>query len=155
AGDATLRAQAAQLAAKWRDLPSGIRGPVIAVAAADPKIGAKLAAALAGETDRNRRYDLEDALAGVRDPKRVTAALALALDPNLEGKEKLRLLAAVRTEPADVDAAQAFLTDHLDEIVASVPEQGRARLADPAGRACDPATRDAIAKHLGDAFTGA
>src|SRR6185437_11843136 len=139
--DATLRAQAAQLAAKWRDLPAAIRGPVIAIAAADPKIGAKLTTALAGETDRNRRYELEDALAGVRDPARVSQALKLALDPALDGREKARVLAAVRTEPADLDAEQAFLVDHLAEIVATLPDQGRARLADVVGRACDAQAR--------------
>ena len=154
AGDASLRAQAAKLAAKWRDLPASIRGPAIAIAAdASAATGDKLAIALKSETDRNRRYELLDALAGVRDPKRAAAALQLALDPSLDGREKARVLAAVRVEPADLDAEQAFLADHLGEIVASLPDQGRARLADVVGRACDASTRDAVAARIADAFT--
>jgi alanyl aminopeptidase len=153
AGDATLRAQAQQLAAKWRDLPASIRGPVIAIAASDPRTFAMLAAALPKETDRPRRYDLTDAIAGVRDPARVKQALAFALDPGLDGREKTRLLEGVRREPGPIAAEQAFFRDHLDEVVASLPEQGKAKLAEIVTRACDAATRDALATRVTDTFT--
>jgi alanyl aminopeptidase len=153
AGDPTLRAQAAQLAAKWHDLPASIRGPVIAIAAADARTFAALAAALPREADRTHRYELLDAIAGVRDPARVTQALALALDPGLDGREKTRLLDGVRREAGPIGAEQAFFRDHLDELVASLPEQGKARIAEIVTRACDPATRDALATRVTDTFT--
>jgi alanyl aminopeptidase len=154
AGDATLRAQALQLAAKWHDLPGAIRGPVIALAAdADAKTFAKLYAALPAEKDKNHRYELLGALGGVRDPKRLEQALALTVDQTLDLKEKQALLEAVRLEPATVTVEAAFLKEHLGEILATAPEQGRARLTPIVARPCDAAGRDEIAQRITDTFT--
>ncbi|HTJ42048.1 MAG TPA: M1 family metallopeptidase, partial [Kofleriaceae bacterium] len=153
AGDATLRAQAIQLAAKWRDLPNAIRGPVIWIAASDAKTFAALAAALPKETDRNRRYELLDALGGVRDPARLKSALAFALDPKLDGREVARVLAAVRLEPATQQLLADFLREHLTAIVAALPEQARARIAGTVASACDAARRDEQASLVKDQLT--
>jgi aminopeptidase N len=154
AGDRGLRNQAVRLAARWRDLPASIRGEVLAVAAADPKTFARLRGDLFTEKDRLRRRELLAALVGVRDPALVPQALAAMLDKRLDAREIARIRPRVRATPATRAAAIAFFRDHLDQLFAETPPEGRARLADMLTQACDADQAGAIAKLVTDRFSG-
>jgi alanyl aminopeptidase len=135
--DPQLTAEAVRLAATWRDLPTAIRGDVVAIAAhASPPLFARLLAEVRTEADRPRRAAILDALGTAPDVAQQRAALALVLDPALDIRDTGGLLLQGARE-ANRAAAQQFFRDHQAEILARYPR----RTPTPAARgwpACSP-----------------
>ena len=152
ARDPALAAEAVQLARSWRDLPQGIRGLVLQLAVdADASLFDKVLAEVRSETDRERRNEMFDALAAVRDPARQAKALALVLDPSLDLRETVGILQDTTTETG-LAAAQAFFRAHAAEILGRMPKDatkdGVGALSALFTRTCRADQRDAIATYV-------
>ncbi len=143
--DPELVKQCVRLAPR-RDVPAAIRGLVLMVAAdSSPLAHAWLLREVKTEADRNRRDDMYRALAAVRDPKRVEAALELLLDPKVEIRESLWMLLGTSTE-ATRKVAERFVRAHEDALLARLPDDSVTGmvglLASLFAGSCDAAVRD-------------
>ncbi|HET7505491.1 MAG TPA: M1 family metallopeptidase [Kofleriaceae bacterium] len=160
-GDAALRKAAVELARSWRTVGSAIRYEVLAVAAdADPATFQRLLAAAPVEPNPELRVDLLRSLSQVTDPPRLRAVLALMFDPRIEAREARVLLNAGRT-PAQFRLIDAFLREHVGELLARFPDNGNGAttaLALAFLRGCDAGHRDDasvfVREHFGK-LTGA
>lgn len=154
--DPELVKQAVELAAKWRDLPGGIRGTVLAIAVdASPDVNAQVLAEVTKETDRRKRDEMLNALGGVRDPKRYEQALALLLDKDLDFRESMWMLFGGSID-ATREVAQRFYRAHEKELLARMPQDettsGVAELSYVFTASCDAARRDEIAEFVTSHF---
>jgi alanyl aminopeptidase len=119
--DPDLVKQCVELAANWRDLPPATRGLVLWIAAdANPDLHAKLLRDIKTEPDRTRREEMYSALVGVRDAKRVEAALELLLDKTIDIRESQWMLLGTTTE-ATRKVAEQFVRAHKDQLLARLP----------------------------------
>jgi alanyl aminopeptidase len=155
ARDPAIVAEAVKLAATWRDLPAGIRPLVLRLAADDPARFQALLAEVHHEGDRARRGELLAALAGVRDPTRQRAALALVLDTTLDVRETSWMLLGSHDDAAR-EIAEAFLRAHVVELLARLPSDettgGAAALGWVVAAACRAESRPAAEAFLRETF---
>jgi alanyl aminopeptidase len=154
--DPELVKQAGELAAKWRDLPGGIRAEVLQIAVdASPELGAQIQDEVKREPDRRKRTEMFEALAIVRDPKRYEAALALLLDKSVDFRETMWMLFGTSTEATRV-VAQNFFRTHEAELVARMPHDEvagtAAEIAYVFTGSCDPARRTEIVDYVTQHF---
>ena len=120
--DSDLVKQALDLAAKWRELPGGMRGTVLEIAVdASPELGTQVQSEVVHEQDRRKRDEMLGALAAVRDPKRYETALALLLDKAVDFRESMWMLFGATTDPTRL-VAQNFFRAHEAELVARMPK---------------------------------
>jgi alanyl aminopeptidase len=152
AGEPRLRKEAIQLAASWRTLPSSLRPHVLGVAVDDPAVFSALIAAVPTEKNRKVRVDLVQSLAYTRDPGRLRMALALMLDRRLDARDTEYMDEGVDSRPGPRDIAEAFVREHLDELLTRWPQQTASRHVESFTRVCDPARRAAIAAFVTDRF---
>ncbi|HSN27562.1 MAG TPA: M1 family metallopeptidase [Kofleriaceae bacterium] len=150
--DPALVKQAIELAAKWRDLPGGIRGTVLEIAVdASPDVFATTLAEVKKEPDRRKRGEMLNALAAVRDPKRYEQALGLLLEKDVDFRETMWMLFGPSID-ATRNVAQSFYRAHEKELLARMPQDettsGVAELSYVFTASCDPARRDDIAEYV-------
>ncbi|MEO8701312.1 MAG: M1 family aminopeptidase, partial [Kofleriaceae bacterium] len=156
ARDPVLVAEAVRLSDKWRDLPQAMRGDVLAIAVdAKPEIFDRILKDVMSETDRSRRAEMFEALAGVRDLGRQKIALGLILEPKLDIRETIGLLNETATL-ANLAASQQFFRDHQAEIMKRVPKDETASpIANMAGlftATCKAEERDAVIDYVNKNF---
>ncbi len=139
-GDGPLGRAAVTLAADWRSLPEGARRPILQAAVrVDPTLGDRLLADLRAEPDHGRAGDLAAALGVQFDPTRLAASLALVLDASLDLRDTLGILTAAVGEPETRAIAEQFAVDHLDELLARMPDEWGANLVGALTASCDAA----------------
>ena len=156
--DPALFADAVKLAGHWRDLPEGIRDRVLELAAdASPAAFERLLHEVFAETDRGRRRDVINALAGVRDVAHQTAALGLVLDDRLDIRDTAGVLFGAEEEANRV-AAQRYFQDHKDAILKRLPSDGtvnsQAWLAGLFTSSCAADRRGEIVDYVNTTFAG-
>ena len=156
--DPELVKQAVELAVHWRDVPEGMRASVLAIAVeTNQDAFARALAAVRTEKNQALRSLLLQALGGVRDAKRYTAALQLTLDPALDLRESGRILFGSTSE-ATRALAEAFYREHATEIDKRMPKDevtgGLVQLMGLFTGACAPARRDAIVAEIQKRFDG-
>ena len=156
--DPELVKQAVELAVRWRDVPEGMRGSVLAIAVdANQDAFDRALAEVRTENNQALRSMLIQALGGVRDAKRYTAALQLTLDPAIDLRESGGILFGSTSE-ATRAIAEAFYRAHAAEIDRRMPKDevagGLFELMGVFTSACDPARRDAIVKEIETRFNG-
>ena len=116
--------QAVSLVDRWRDLPQSVRSLVLSVAVdARPAVFDKVLAEVVGEPDRTKRQDMQNALAGVRDPQRQVRAYQLLLDPAVDIREVIWMLWKTSSE-ASRTVAQKFFREHQAAIIKRLPADG-------------------------------
>jgi hypothetical protein len=135
-----------ELAASWRDLPIATRGLILLVAAdASPDLHGKLLREVKTEPDRNRRGEMYAALAGVRDAKRVEAALELLLDPTVDIREAQSMLRGASGEPTR-KVIERFVRANKDKLLARMPNDAVTGMIGYVATlftgSCDSAVRD-------------
>ena len=159
--DPKLVAAAVKLAAQWRDLPQSVRGDVLTIAVdANPALFAQIKKDVLAEADRSKRQEMLQALASVRDARRQAEALELVLDPKLDPRETLQMLAGGRGGGRDIGlvVAQTFFREHEDAIMKAMPHGGTsgpfARLANLFAETCDASKRDEVIAYVTKTFAG-
>jgi len=156
--DPELTARAVQLAERWRELPQGMRGEVIALAApASPAVFARLLDEIYTEPDRTRRQEIANALSTTRDVTQQRAALALMLDPRLDIRDVEGMLFGANVETSRV-TAQQFFQANQGALMKRLPSEsstgGSAWLAYVFTASCSAKRRDEIARYVTDTFAG-
>jgi peptidase M1-like protein/ERAP1-like protein len=156
--DPALIAEAARLAAHWRDLPQSIRSLVLELAVESGKpMFDKLFQDLFTETDRSRLGDLLRALATARDLKQQTAVLGLVLDTRLDVRDTAFVFFGAE-QPANWRNSQRFIREHKDEILKRIPTEGttsgQAFLAYVFANSCSAESRDEIVDYVNKNFAG-
>jgi alanyl aminopeptidase len=153
----TLRLHARELALRWlvkRDsVAANMVEPVLMTAGryANAAFYDRLEGALLASTDRHDRTQMLRGLSKVRDPKLRDRALALMLDPRIDGRETLYFLErGMLEDDADRVAAFDFVRAHFDELVAKLPPETPADLASPLGELCRPAERSTFVSFFAD-----
>jgi len=134
--------------AAWHELPQSIRGAILALAVdSDARLFAQTISAVKTEPDRARRREMLAALAAVRDRRRVLTAFELVLDPALDFRETMGMLAGTSSE-ATRRVAETFVRDHLDALMQRMPRDevsgGIAAIAWLFTSSCDAVRRDEI-----------
>jgi cytosol alanyl aminopeptidase len=154
-GDPVLRAEAIKLAASWRALSPAYRSRVLAVALdADRGTFERALAAAPIEKDAELRADLLRALLQVTDESRLRSVLALMWDRRLEPLDVRRLMFAGRTYELR-RTAEAYLREHLEQLLERFPDNGHtgtASLAYGFFGSCDADRRDDIAAFVKQTF---
>ncbi|MEO8700374.1 MAG: M1 family metallopeptidase [Kofleriaceae bacterium] len=153
-----LVAQAVKLAANYHELPSEIRGLVLQLAAdASPQVADRLHADALAEPERERRNEILNALAHIRDPARLAKHLDLALDPRLDVGDLGSLLFGFDDEATRAGVEQ-WMYVHLPALTKRLPPATEGSIARFLGviftAACDPLRRDAIADFVTKNFAG-
>ena len=144
-GDRALGKAAVALAADWRALPEGPRRAVLMAAVrADPAVHDRLLADVRGEHEHGRAADLAAALGVVRDPARLRAALALTIDPAIDVRDAINVVQAAVGEDEIRADAEAFVVDHLDELLARMPDEWGASLVGTLVTSCDAARLESM-----------
>ncbi len=139
-----LRAQAAQLAARWLErhdaIPESIVDGVLAVSAAfaDANTFARLEQSALAEKERRQRVRLRKALVAARESPLRAEALTLALDPRIEGRDTLAMMEAALIDDDNREAAFAFVRGHFDALVARVPKDTPGNFITESGKLCTP-----------------
>jgi alanyl aminopeptidase len=158
AGDRDVAREAVALAANYRELPPDLRGVVLALAVdASPAVAARVRADALTEPDAELRLELFGALGAIHDPARLTAMLAVALEPHVDGRDIAILLRSWSAEPARA-ADEAWIRGHWSELQRAVPITGSEIYSQlqPLERtfvgACDAARRDEIAAYVTKTF---
>jgi len=154
--DPALIAQAVKLSGRWRELPEGIRGAVLGIAAdASPKVFARLFQEAFTEADRARRGAIIGALASASDVKHQTVALGLVLDTRLDVRDTGQVLLGAREEANRV-AAQHYFRTHQAQILRRIPSDGTATgqawLAGLFTASCSPGRRGEIVDYVTRTF---
>ncbi len=139
-GDRALGKAAVALAGDWRSLPEGPRrGVLMAAVRADPAVHDRLLADVRGEHEHGRAADLAAALGVVHDPARLRAALALTIDPAIDVRDAINVVQTAVGEDEIRADAEAFVVDHLDELLARMPDEWGASLVSTLVTSCDAA----------------
>ena len=146
AGEAKLRARALELAKAWRELPEAARAGVLGVAAnLDADLRAELRAIVRAPKDAREAVFALAGLAMLRDPEEVKTTLALLLDPAVDLKQARWLLVAYAHEPRTQPVAEAFVRDHVADLIARLPPSAAADLVEILTASCDGERRAEIA----------
>ncbi|MBF5044801.1 M1 family metallopeptidase [Aggregicoccus sp. 17bor-14] len=146
--DEALIRQAQGLARGWLANPASLEAeqvdPVLAVAVAgtDAALHAELLAKMKTTPDRKLRQQLIAALSQVREPSLVRTQLELLLQPELDLREGMPLLAGAAGDVRTRQLAYDFTKAHYDALAARLPETSVARLAALAAGFCSPEARD-------------
>jgi hypothetical protein len=151
--DPGLTAEATRLADRWLADRTGIADDLVsamlAVAARHgdaARFDRYLAAARAAR-DRNEHGRLLAALGEFADPALADRALGLVLGRDLDLRESARILYGVLYRRETRDRALAFLTEHLDELLARMRDDEAAGfLGVLPGAFCDPGRRAEVAR---------
>ena len=156
AREPALVAEAVKLSDKWRDLPESIRELVLDIAVdAKPELFDKVLREVSTEPDRQKRGEMFSALASVRDPVRLKAALSLIVDAKVDIREAMQMPFYANTD-ATKEVAKQFVKDNKDSIIARVPSaQVTSPLARYAGvftATCRAEQRDLIADYVMKTF---
>jgi alanyl aminopeptidase len=154
--DPDLVKQVVELAAHWRELSAGVRGRFLEIAVdASPEVQADVRAAVKTEKDPNRLHEDLDALSGIRDPQRLTQALDAMLDPTIDFRQSMWMLASGVN--STLATRQAFFKAHQAELFKRLPaidDTGTSiyAFATPFSSDCDAARRDELAAFIKDTF---
>jgi len=150
--DPALAATAAKLADHWLADRTGIAddlvGPALAVAArhGDGARFERILAAARAARDRTEHGRLLGALGAFTDPAIASKALALVLAPDLDLRETVGIVHGVLAQRETRDLGIAFVTEHLDELLAHMrSDDASGFLGRLARRFCDAERRDKIA----------
>ena len=150
--DAALTAEATRLADRWlaerTGLPDDLAWPALEVAAhhGDAARFDRYLAAVRAARDRTEYTGLLGTLGAFTDPALATRALAVVLDPAFDLRDTLDILLGVLSQRETRDLGLAFVTAHLDELLARMRDDEAAGLLGGLVHAfCDPARRDRIA----------
>ncbi len=151
--DPALTAAAIRLADRWLADRTGVADDlapaVLAVAARHgdaARFDRTLAAARAAR-DRTEHGRLLAALGEFTDPALADRSLALVLGHDLDLRESILILYGVLGHRETRDLALAFLTAHLDELIARMRDDDAGGfLTALAGQFCDPDRRAAVAR---------
>ena len=155
--DPELAKQAIALAAKWRELPDAMQGVLLDTAV---DASADVQAAVRGDVDavhdNEKLKHALHALATVRDPARLEHALDVMLDPKVDFRHSMWMLA----EGAPVTAAtrQAFFRAHQQELMKRLPpidDTGVSTyaFAAPFAEDCNAERRDQIVDYMKATFS--
>jgi cytosol alanyl aminopeptidase len=156
--DPDLVKQAVELAAHWRDLPAGMRETLLEIAVdASPDVQADVRAAAKTERDQNLLGEELGALAAIRDPQRLQQALDTMLDPAIDFRRSMWMLAQ-NSDTATLPTRQAFFKTHQAELLKRLPaidDTGTSiyAFATPFSSDCDAARRDELAAFIKDTFS--
>jgi cytosol alanyl aminopeptidase len=162
--DPALAAEAAKLAERWRELPQGVRGAILAIGVdARPELFDRALKDVVAEPDRSKREELLRALGGVRDPARQAAALGLILGSPLDPRETLSLLGAggrrrggADGDDINLEVAQAFFRDNQEAVMGKMPKDGTAGSIAGVSRlftaSCRADVRDEVASYVTRTF---
>lgn len=152
--DPKLSRAAVKLARTWQKLPDVSRGDVLAAAVrAEPAIADQLIADFRAETSRSKREHLARALSLLEDPKRLSAALALTIDPAIDIRDSLAILSGAAARDEQRPLVMAFVIEHLDALRARLPGEYAASLVGVLASGCDRETagrREIVEKTLGE-----
>ena len=159
AREPVLVAEAVKLADKWRELPEAIRGTVLSIAVdAKAELFDKTLREVSTEPDREKRHEMFDALASVRDPVRFKAALSLILDAKVDAREAKDMVFHAQTE-ATKEVVKEFVRTNREALLARLPS---AQTTSPLARyayvftsTCKADQRDAIADYVMKTFSSA
>jgi hypothetical protein len=150
--DRALSAEATRLADQWLANRTGITddlvGDVLRVAAlrGDASRFDRYLAAARTARDRNEKRRLLGSLGDFPDPAIAERGLAIVLGTEFDLRETLGILLGVLGERETRDLGVAFVSAHLDEMLARMRDDDAAGLLRRlAGRFCDPARKSAMA----------
>jgi alanyl aminopeptidase len=153
----TLRMHARELALRWlvkRDaVAANMVEPVLMTAGryADTAFYDRLEGALLASNDRRERTQMLRGMSTVRDPKLRDRALALMLDPRVDGREAFYFLErGMLDDDANRVAAFDFVRAHFDALVAKLPPETPGGLATPLGELCRPPERATFVEFFGE-----
>jgi alanyl aminopeptidase len=144
--DPDLVKQAVELAGHWRELPESMRGQILTVAVdASPEIQAKVRADATTEHDVVKLDNAISALGSIRDPARLQDALGAMLDPAIDFRRVMWMLAG--GDSSTLATRQAFFQSHQTELMKRLPpidDTGSSvyAFALPFALDCDAAHRD-------------
>ncbi len=137
-----LLARAVELVKTWRTLPEGVRAQVLrAAVVASPATFTVVRDAALAATDADEREDLYAALAAVDDPAQAADALAVTLDARVDLRSGRAILIELGTRASTQAAAEAFLREHVDALLARMPEEAAAELVYVVTGSCDASKR--------------
>ncbi|HET7504774.1 MAG TPA: M1 family metallopeptidase, partial [Kofleriaceae bacterium] len=149
-GDPELIRQATALAWKWLDahkaVDPDIIGAVLEVAArhGDQKLYDRLLGDARKASERAERARLLAAMGHFVDPRLVSQALAITVTDEFEIREVGEILQGALAEPRTRELGFAFVKDHIDALLARLPELYRPYLAFSFVALCDDARRPEI-----------
>ncbi|HEY1546325.1 MAG TPA: M1 family metallopeptidase [Kofleriaceae bacterium] len=155
--DPDLVKQAVDLAAHWRDLAEATRQLVLRIAVdASPEVQAAVRETAKTEKDNTRLGVELNALAGVRDPQRLEQALDAMLDPAIDFRHSMWMLAR-GDDVSTLPTRQKFFKAHQAELLKRLPaidDTGTSiyAFATTFSRDCDAARRDELANFIKDSF---
>ncbi len=155
--DPDLVKQAVELAAHWRDLPAASREGIMRIAVdASPDVQASVREGAKTEKDQARLGEDLNALAEVRDPQRLAQALDAMLDPAIDFRVSMWMLAESH-EVETLQARQSFFKTHQAELFKRLPaidDTGTSiyAFATPFSNDCDAARRDELVAFIKDTF---
>ena len=137
-----LLTRAVDLARDWRGLTGSVRRTVLGAALqTSGEVRAALRAAALAPTDAREARDVFDSLGALRDPEEAKAALEVLLDPEVDLKHGRHLLHGLAADPRTQPVAEAFLREHLAELLPRMPEGGAADLVEVVTASCDAGKR--------------
>jgi len=153
AGDDSLRKRAVELAKKWRELPDSTQDRVLGTAAiASADVRAQLLEVVRHPGDARAQEHTYQGLGAIRDPELVKQILPVLLEPVVDLKHGQHLLFAYSEDPRTQPVVEAFVREHLEELMKRVPAQGAtggsAKVATVFTHACDAARRDEIEAYV-------
>jgi hypothetical protein len=122
---------------------------------ASPDVQADVRAAAKTEKNQNRLNEALRALSGIRDPQRLTQALDAMLDPAIDFRQSMWMLAGGVT--ATLSARQAFFKAHQAELFKRLPaidDTGTSiyAFATPFSNDCDATRRDELVDYIKATF---
>ncbi len=137
-GDRELGRAAVELSRDWRALPEGPRRAVLQAAVRlDPATADRLLSDFRTEKVHAAASDLAAAVGVVRDPARLALALALVTDPSVDVRDAIPVLGAALSEDETRAVAEPFIVEHLDEILARLPDEWGAGQVNLLTTSCD------------------
>ncbi|HMG20360.1 MAG TPA: ERAP1-like C-terminal domain-containing protein, partial [Kofleriaceae bacterium] len=150
--DPALAAEATRLADRWLADHTAVAADVaplaLAVAArhGDTARFDRYLAAARTARDRHEQQRLFSLLGGFLDPALAARALALVAGRELDLRDTRQIALRVLSHRETRDLGLAFVTDHLDDLLARMRDDEAAGfLADLAGAFCDPARTAVVA----------
>jgi hypothetical protein len=150
--DPALAAEATKLVERWLTDRTGLADDLawqaleVAARQGDAARFGRYVAAAGAARDRSEQQRLLGALGGFADPAIATRSLALVLGRELDLRDTLGILFGVLGHRETRDLGIAFVTAHLDELLARMRADEAAELLGAlAGAFCDPDRRAQVA----------